>query len=296
MAWVPRSREVAVKSAHALYKSGCVARRKGEHSKARDLFRQAIGVAPTCAEYHHAVGLASMELGEYDEAKANILRAIRLGSRPEFHNSLGNLWKRQGRLAEAIRSYRRAVRQNADLAEAHHNLGDCYRLAGQLERAVDSFRRATEASPSAAESFLALGGALRSSGRMREAIRSFELAWKLAPDDANAGPRAGRRVPGRGKTRRRRGRLRACAELGSRLGLGPVCVLAVRNSPEASSSSLRGPSARRSPEVRGGLKQSTTSVARSSTSDEPMKLSLAFNAAPNRKTPATLRSPARWRR
>src|SRR5947209_7222476 len=68
------------KHAHALYMSGSVAYRGGEFSKACDLFRQAVGVAPKRPEYHNALGLALIELRDYGEAESSILRAIRLSS------------------------------------------------------------------------------------------------------------------------------------------------------------------------------------------------------------------------
>ena len=59
--------------------------------------------------------------------------------------------KDQGKLAEAVASYRRALELNPDFAEAHNNLGTTLKDQGKLAEAVASYRRALELNPDFAE-------------------------------------------------------------------------------------------------------------------------------------------------
>ena len=48
----------------------------------------------------------------------------------EAHNNLGNAFKEQGKLDEAVACYRRALELKPDYAEAHNNLGNALRTRG----------------------------------------------------------------------------------------------------------------------------------------------------------------------
>ena len=169
---------------HALYMFGCLSHDAGNHLAAVELFRRSLAVSPKEPECCNALGLALMELGNYDEAESNIRRAIRLSSRPWFHNSLGTLRKKQGRIQEAIASYKHALKQDANFADAHYNLGNCYRLTGELEQAAESFRRAVAANSTFGAALASLGQTLRSLNRSTEAIPYLEQALALAPRDS----------------------------------------------------------------------------------------------------------------
>ena len=171
--------------AHALYMSGWVLCRENDFSSARQQFTRAVTFAPKRAEYHNALGIACMELGDFGEAEKNISRAIRISSRPEFHNNLGTLLKRQGRFTEAIRSFRHAIKQDVNFAEAYYNLGNCQRVTGRLQDAVESYVRAAQAKPSMAEPWIAAGEVFRSLGQAEEAIRSLETASQLRSEDGS---------------------------------------------------------------------------------------------------------------
>src|SRR6266852_1887790 len=124
------------RQAHAYYILGSIAFNERKFPKARDHYMTAFNISPKRAEYCNAAGLAWLELGDYGEAAAHIERAIRLSSRPEFHNNLGTVLKRQGRITDAIRSYKHAIKQSRSFFEAYYNLGNCYRIEGQSSEAI----------------------------------------------------------------------------------------------------------------------------------------------------------------
>lgn len=57
----------------------------------------------------------------------------------EAHLQLGNLNSDQGKFAEAIPEYRRALELNGDLADAHYRLGQALVRTGQKEKAQEQF-------------------------------------------------------------------------------------------------------------------------------------------------------------
>jgi Tfp pilus assembly protein PilF len=86
----------------ALYMFGRLVQGDGDHAAASDLFRRAIAAAPKQPDYHNALGLTLLELGNYSEAEGALHRAIRLRARPEYHNSFGLLLRNP--LGEPFRS------------------------------------------------------------------------------------------------------------------------------------------------------------------------------------------------
>jgi lipopolysaccharide biosynthesis regulator YciM len=62
----------------------------------------------------------------------------------EAYLQLGNLFSDQGKYADAIPEYERALQENADLADAHYRLGQAYVHTGQKEQAqqhLDVYQR-----------------------------------------------------------------------------------------------------------------------------------------------------------
>ncbi len=114
-------------------------------------------------------------------------RALELKSDfAEPHYNLGNAFKDQENLDEAVACYRRAVELKPDYAEARNNLGVAFRDQGKLEEAVACYRRALELVADYAEAYNNLGKALHDQGKLDEAIACGGRAVELKPDLAEA--------------------------------------------------------------------------------------------------------------
>jgi len=164
---------------------GCLAHQTGNSSVAVGLLEKAILANPDKAEYYYALGTALAKLESYDRAESNLRQATRLGSRPEFHESLGMLLKRQHRLDEGIVEFEAAVGLAADDADAHCNLGKAYRAAGKLQDAIRSFEQALRIRQGHVAALAALRQALGSANRNDEAIAHLDRA--MAGLGGNAG-------------------------------------------------------------------------------------------------------------
>ena len=79
---------------------------------------------------------------EFEPGSIDLLLRRAIAADPklaEAHLQLGNLAADQGKFAEAIPEYQRALELNSDLSDAHYRLGQAYVRTGQKERAQEQF-------------------------------------------------------------------------------------------------------------------------------------------------------------
>jgi Flp pilus assembly protein TadD len=88
----------------------------------------------------------------------------------------------QGRFAEAVGQYTRAIRLGLDDTSVHYNLGRALSAQGQHEEATGEYRRTIQLKPEDAEAHRALGNALSWQRRTDEAIVEYRRALQLEPD------------------------------------------------------------------------------------------------------------------
>jgi predicted O-linked N-acetylglucosamine transferase (SPINDLY family) len=167
-----------------LYLMGCLAHQTGNSSVAVGFLDKAILTRPDKAEYYYALGNTFTQLENYDLAEINLRQAIKLGSRPEFHESLGMLLKEQHRLGEAVVEFEAAAKLAADDADAHYNLGKAYLAAGQLLEATRSFEQTLKIWSGHIPALAALRKSHSAAKRSDEAVALLHQA--LAPLGGNA--------------------------------------------------------------------------------------------------------------
>jgi tetratricopeptide (TPR) repeat protein len=105
-------------------------------------------------------------------------------------NQIGIRLAEQGRLAEALASFQRALQLQPGLAQTHNNLGIALQDQGRLEEAVASYRRALALRPDYAMAYNNLGTALKEQQKFDEALACFRRALQLNPDDVMANSNA----------------------------------------------------------------------------------------------------------
>jgi tetratricopeptide (TPR) repeat protein len=83
-----------------------------------------------------------------EEAEKVLLEALKLNpSTMNVFNSLGIIYRRQGKYQEAIRSYRKALRVNPEDEHIHYNLARVYMGVNNVTEARKSLIRAKELNP-----------------------------------------------------------------------------------------------------------------------------------------------------
>ena len=103
---------------------------------------------------------------------------------PATNVDLGNLRLRQGRAAEAVAAYERAIRLDPRFAAGYINLADAWRQQGREAEAESVLRQGLAAMPRDAELHHALGLTLVRKHENNAALGEFVAAAKLAPDNA----------------------------------------------------------------------------------------------------------------
>jgi Flp pilus assembly protein TadD len=139
------------------------------------------------AQAHRNLGFTFQQQGRFAEAVASYRRALDLAPNdPGTHNLMGIALRQQGRLAEAEASCRRALEGLPDSAEAHRNLGITLMEQRRFAEAEAMFRSALELKPEDVITLGVLGIALMEQGRLAEAETSCRQALEREPNDANA--------------------------------------------------------------------------------------------------------------
>ncbi len=160
-------------------------------------------VVPDTDAVHNAVGVAWLGQGRLTEAIASFREALkRREDSVEANRNLGVALAGAGRAAEAIEYLRRAVALDARDAGAQHELGTLLLEQRAFAEAADHFRAALGSMPASAVAHNDLGTALASMGRLREAVEQFEQASRLDPglDEARRNLASARRARQHGGT------------------------------------------------------------------------------------------------
>ena len=153
---------------------------------AEGLFRSIVALNPSDAQAWHMLALIAVRGGRAAEGVECASQAHRLDRRNHLYlNTLGVAHAETGKLDEAIRWLRRAVKENPADGETHYNLGKACAKLGQLSEAERCFLRARRLEPEKARAANNLGVLYSQQGRYGEALPLFEEARAGMPDDAS---------------------------------------------------------------------------------------------------------------
>ncbi len=121
--------------------------------------------------------------GRYADALTHYERAIRMVRRPSYAwTSRGVAMKYLGRLDEALRCHENAIRLDATNEVAWCNLGTVYFRRDQLAKALECYDKAIKLHPKYAIAWNNKGVALSRMGRFEDADRCHTKATKLRPE------------------------------------------------------------------------------------------------------------------
>jgi len=124
--------------------------------------------------------------GKLSDAERAYKKAIKINKDFfEAHSNLGNVLVDRGRLREASDSYRKALRLLPDHPMLLNNLGNALQLRGDNEKAIGWFNKAIAQDPNYADAYCNLGNALRDMGSMEEAVDAYRNAIRIDPDMAD---------------------------------------------------------------------------------------------------------------
>ena len=151
---------------------GIVYERRGEHAKAAEEFRAAIGKDPGYVAPRILLGASLMALGRAADALAPLQQAVKLAPRDLLaRQQLARLYERTSNPAGAVEQYR-ALREIAPQdPEYVYKLGKAYQALSEW-----SLKQIREIDPRSARLYQALGHNYRAQGKNDLAVRAFERA------------------------------------------------------------------------------------------------------------------------
>ncbi|MBI3664857.1 MAG: tetratricopeptide repeat protein [Acidobacteria bacterium] len=151
------------------------------------LWTRTLAGSPDSVVAHNNLGEALADQGRYAEAVPHFLRAIQIKpNHAHAHYNLGLAALREGKLAEAAGRFEQAVRVEPAFAAAHNDLANTYAALGRLEAALEHYRTALRLQPGFAEAHYNLGNLLYRQRQFAQAISHYRQALLLNPSHAEA--------------------------------------------------------------------------------------------------------------
>lgn len=142
------------------------------------------GAAPARPEFMQAVGRAvdHYNAGRWRAAETEARLALGFApTDPSALNVVAGVAMQEGRTADAVALFQRALAAQPRNPFIQFNLGETHRRAHALAKALPYFERAAELKPDFAEAFAYAAEALRGLGRGEAAERRYQTALRLSP-------------------------------------------------------------------------------------------------------------------
>jgi tetratricopeptide (TPR) repeat protein len=207
-----------------LFQQGRVLMQRGDNTEAIKRIKDAIAIERGNRDYRRTLAQAQLASGNTADAETTLSELLQSDSSDSLASLImGRVLVKEGRFAEAITYYRRAIYGHWNEDEAGNRLrvrfelidllaqrnskeellaellpaqeeaprdlktqtrlGRLFLLAGSPSRAGDTFRGILHAAPANADAHAGLGEAEFAQGNYRAADRDFRTALRLAPDD-----------------------------------------------------------------------------------------------------------------
>jgi tetratricopeptide (TPR) repeat protein len=165
---------------------------EGQFVQAQDLCHQILQVHPAESDAAQVLGAAYHLQGKIAEAIACYQRAVRLN--PDHFLARLNLavaQLQQGQLADAEANIRWALRLRPEHAEAHNCLGNILVQQRKPDAALASYEKTLRLDPRHADAHNNLANVLRQRARLEEALDHYEASLRLKPASAITQKNAG---------------------------------------------------------------------------------------------------------
>jgi tetratricopeptide (TPR) repeat protein len=166
---------------------GSVYLQRGYFDAAEPWFRLAVGDDPSSAEAHYGIGSVLLKQGKTAEALSSFERAAKLeanypDTKPNAWNNLGLIAAQDGRTEDAIRFFSEALKWDPDYPIALLNLGNAYRQAKRWDAAETTLERALRLAPNDAEVNYSLGMVFAQTEQPDRAYAELKKALELRPN------------------------------------------------------------------------------------------------------------------
>jgi Flp pilus assembly protein TadD len=162
----------------------------GRHQDAIAAYERLLALQPDSARGHAAYGVVLHEIGRVEEARAHYRRALDLDPTPSAWSNLGTLDFFEGRYADAVGAYEKAIAMRPKDATYHNNLGDARTALRRRTEAASAYGTALElleqqlaTNPRDAQALSQRSLVEAKLGRMADARRHAADALAMLPDN-----------------------------------------------------------------------------------------------------------------
>jgi tetratricopeptide (TPR) repeat protein len=176
-----------------LFQQAETAREKAREDKDRDkaveLYQQALKLKPALPAAHVGLARLYLDMDQFEKAHDEIDAARKLKPvYPEASAVDGRIFREQAFNNEAIRAYRRSIREGGGVQpEAHVGLARVYEDNGDFNEAITEFRKAIEQlADSEPVIYQMLGAAYEKVQKPKDAVVAYEKYLQLAPNGSYA--------------------------------------------------------------------------------------------------------------
>jgi len=148
----------------------------------RSLFTHTLNVTSNNYVIHNNLGYELAVMGRLDDALKHYREAIRIN--PDFEIAYVNLGKAlllKGKVNESIRYYQALLKIKPAYAGVHHNLGLVLLRKGDIENAIFHFQESLRINNEYAEVYNSLAAAMLSKGEINRAISFYRQALQIRP-------------------------------------------------------------------------------------------------------------------
>jgi len=161
----------------------------GKPDEAFTHFQRAAEIMPRDPWSHGNMGAYLQQHGRFQEAIAEYRTTLSLSQDRIMvaltNANLGSAYRDLGDDKDALESYNAAIDMNPYQANAYFGRAVLYRKQGKLAEAIRDFSKAVELQPTA-EGYVRLGQALAQAQRREEALAAIDQALKISPESAEA--------------------------------------------------------------------------------------------------------------
>ena len=166
--------------------SGALFFQRGYLEQAEVSFQQALNDDPQSAEALYGIGSVYLNQNRNAAAREIFERCVKLRANypetlPDAWNNLGVLATREGRIAESIDNFQKALKLNPQHLLSLDNLGNAYRLEKRWDDARQVLERALELAPDDPEANYSLGMVFAQTNDTAKAYEHLQRALKSRP-------------------------------------------------------------------------------------------------------------------
>lgn len=159
---------------YVILTSGMRYHHQGDLKRAKDAYRRVLNAQPKHADALHLLGVIALQTSTPDKALKYIDKAISVNAKiAEYQLNKGLALKALGRLREAEKSIKKAIKLKPELSVAYFNLSSIQLMSRKWCDAKQNLQKTLELEPDHIEACNSLGILLKNQGQLEEAEAIF---------------------------------------------------------------------------------------------------------------------------